>query len=154
MKKGSFLSTAEIQQFLSSVPPCLQDFALKLRDMLISCCPEATERILWDALSYHNSARVGPIRGAICQIEFHQDHIRLSFVHGSRLEDPHSLLQGNRKSKRFVRIASYEEAPWEAMRGLIEAGPDSPLRRSIALHSGLSSLSISLPSWWRDARTQ
>jgi len=121
MKKGDFLTTAEIQQFLSFFPPSLQDIALELRDMLISSCPEATERILWGGLSYHDSAKGGPIRGAICQIEFHPDHIRLSFVHGFRLEDPHSLLQGNRKSKRFVRIASYEDAPWEALRGLIEA---------------------------------
>ena len=121
MKKGELLSMAEVQRFLAHIPPGLQDIALELRNMLASVCPEATERILWGALSYHDSAKGGPIRGAICQVEFFDDHVRLSFVHGARLEDPYHLLQGNRKSKRYIRIASYENAPWEAIRGLIEA---------------------------------
>lgn len=121
MKKGELLSMAEVQRFLAHVPPGFQDIALELRDILASVCPEATERILWGGLSYHDSAKGGPIRGAICQIEFFEDHVRLSFVHGVRLEDPDNLLQGDRKSKRYVRITSYENAPWEAIRSLIEA---------------------------------
>ena len=120
MKKGEFLSTVEIERFLTGLPQNLQDIALELRNMIASICPETTERILWGALSYHNSAKGGPVRGGICQIELFDDHVRLSFVHGVRLEDPQRLLQGNRKSKRYVRIASYEEAPWGAIRGLIQ----------------------------------
>jgi hypothetical protein len=121
MSKGEFLSSGEIQRFLTAFPTGFQDIALELRDLLISCCPEASERILWGGLSYHDSARGGPVRGAICQIEFHPEHVRLSFIHGVRLEDPHALLQGKQKSKRFIQIASYEEAPWEDIRSLIEA---------------------------------
>jgi hypothetical protein len=121
MKKGEFLSTAEVERFLSDVSPELQEIALELRSLLASICPEATERILWGVLSYHDSAKGGPVRGGICQIELFDDHVRLSFVHGARLEDPQRLLQGNRKSKRYVRIASYENASWEAIRGLIQA---------------------------------
>ncbi len=121
MNKGEFLSTPEVERFLSHIPPGLQDIALELRNMLASICPEATERIIWGALSYHDSAKGGPLRGGICQIELFDDHVRLSFVHGARLEDPHRLLVGNRKSKRYVRIASYEGAPWDAIRGLIQA---------------------------------
>jgi SAM-dependent methyltransferase len=47
--------------------------------------------------------------------------VRLSFIHGARLEDTQSLLEGDRKSKRYVQLISYEEAPWEAIRGLIQA---------------------------------
>jgi len=121
MTYGEFLSTAEIQRFLTKYPTGFQDIALELRDTLISCCPGASERILWGGLSYHDSTKGGPVRGAICQIEFHTDHVRLSFIHGVRLTDPQSLLQGDRKSKRYLRIPAYEEAPWDAIRGLIEA---------------------------------
>ena len=69
MVKGEFLSTAEIQRFVSRLPPDLQDIALELRNMLASICPEANERILWGALSYHDATKGGPIRGGICQIE-------------------------------------------------------------------------------------
>ena len=121
MTQGELLSTAEIQSFLAKYPTSFQDIALELRDTLIACCPHASERILWGGLSYHDSAKGGPVRGAICQIEFYLDHVRLSFIHGVRLADPASLLQGDRKSKRYLPIASYEDAPWDAIRGLIEA---------------------------------
>jgi SAM-dependent methyltransferase len=135
MKKGEFLSTAEVEGFLSRVPPGLQDITLELRNMLARLCPQATERILWRGLSYHDSAKGGPIRGAICQIEPCDDHVRLSFVHGVRLEDPQALLEGDRKSKRYLRIASYENAPWEVISELIQAAAgldpatfDAPLK--------------------------
>lgn len=121
MEQGGSLSNAEIGLFLSSVSPLLQEIALKLRGMILSCCPGVTERLLWGGLSYHDPAKGGPVRGAICQIELYEDHIRLSFIHGVRLADPHSLLQGNRKSKRYIKITSDEDAPWEAIRDLIEA---------------------------------
>lgn len=124
MKKGEFLSIAEVEGFLTDVPPGLQDITLELRSMLARLCPQATERILWGGLSYHDSRKGGPVRGAICQIEPRDDHVRLSFVHGARLEDPQALLEGDRKSKRYLRITSYEEAPWEAIGGLIQAATD------------------------------
>ena len=124
MKNGEFLSTAEVERFLAHFPLGLQDIALELRNMLARLCPQATERILWGGLSYHDSAKGGPVRGAICQIELCDDHVRLSFIHGARLEDPQSLLEGDRKSKRYVRIVSYEKVPWEAINGLIQAAAD------------------------------
>ena len=124
MKKGEFLSTGEVERFLAHFPLGLQDIALELRNMLARLCPGATERILWGGLSYHDSAKGGPIRGAICQIELCDDHVRLSFIHGARLKDPKALLEGDRKSKRYVRLISYEEVPWEAITELIRAAAD------------------------------
>ena len=47
-------------------------------------------------------------------------HIQLAFIHGSFLPDPYGLLQGNTHYKRFVRIYSYEKAPWKALKELIQ----------------------------------
>ena len=121
MEQGESLSTAEFGLFLSSVSLRLQAIALKLRSLILTCCPGVTERLLWGGLSYHDRAKGGPVRGAICQIELYEDHIRLSFIHGVRLADPCSLLRGDRKSKRYLKIVSDEDAPWEAIRDLIEA---------------------------------
>ena len=63
----------------------------------------------------------GAVKGGICQIEIHIDHVRLSFIHGAFLPDPQELLQGERLYKRYVRLASYESVPWEALRELIHA---------------------------------
>jgi hypothetical protein len=49
----------------------------------------------------------------------HAEHVRLSFIHGVFIEDPQGLLQGERIAKRYVRLESYESAPWEALGELI-----------------------------------
>ena len=114
-----FLATAEVERFLAFVPPHVRDIALELRELVAAACPTATERILWGGLSYHDSRRGGPVKGAICQLELESDHVRLSFIHGVRLEDPNSLLRGGRLSKRYVAVKSYDDAPWDALRQLI-----------------------------------
>jgi hypothetical protein len=120
MRESRFHSTAEVERLLAFFPPDLRDIALELRNVVASACPAATERILWRGLSYHDSRRGGPVRGAICQIELQRDCVRLSFIHGARLADPNSLLRGDRLSKRYVTIKSYDDALWEALRQLVE----------------------------------
>jgi hypothetical protein len=120
MRDNRFLTTAEVESFLTRVPQDLRDIVLELRSVVAGACPEATERILWGGLSYHDSRRGGPVKGAICQIEVERDRVLLGFIHGVRLADPKALLQGDRLSKRYVVIWSYDEAPWEALRQLIE----------------------------------
>jgi hypothetical protein len=120
MRDSHFLTIAEVESFLARVPLDLREIVLELRNVVASVCPEATERILWGGLSYHDSRRGGPVKGAICQIELERDHVRLGFIHGVRLADPNALLQGDRRSKRYVVIRIYDEVPWEALRQLIE----------------------------------
>ncbi len=118
---GSFHSLLEIERFLERRPEALKDIVFELRNLVAEIAPYATERILWGGLSYHDARRGGPVKGGICQIEIHADHVRLSFIHGAFLEDPVGLLQGDRLAKRYVRIESYESAPWEACADLIRA---------------------------------
>ncbi len=121
MDNSHFLSTFEIDRFLSHNPAALREIALELRNLVASAAPDASERVSWGVLNYFNAARGGPVRGGICQIEVLADHVRLSFIHGIHLEDPDGLLEGDRLSKRFIRIDSYDSAPWEGLRRLIEA---------------------------------
>jgi hypothetical protein len=44
------------------------------------------------------------VKGAICQIVARDGMIRLDFIHGIRLQDPHRLLRGSGISKRYVPI--------------------------------------------------
>jgi len=121
MDQGQFLSTLEIEHILEKEPAPLQDIARELRSLIAVAAPQATERVSWGALAYYDSHRGGPVRGGICQIEVHPDHVRLSFIHGVHLADPDRLLQGDRLSKRYVRIDAYESAPWDALKCLIAA---------------------------------
>jgi hypothetical protein len=120
MKEGHFLSTQEVERFLQFKPVKVRDIVLELRNLVASVAPEATERILWKGLSYHDGRRGGPVKGGICQIEIHADRVRLSFIHGAFLQDPEGLLEGDRLAKRFIEVMSYDQAPWSDLKYLIE----------------------------------
>lgn len=124
MTNGHFLSTQEIERFLQHKPVHLQEIVLELRNLVAGATPQATEKIQWKGLSYYDASRGGVVKGGICQIGIHSDHVRLSFIHGAFLPDPEGLLQGDRKAKRFVRLTSYEETPWDALDELIKASAD------------------------------
>jgi hypothetical protein len=116
---AGFRPIAEVERVLAHFPAEVRDIALELRSIVSSACPAATERVLWRGLSYHDPARGGPVGGAICQIELERDQVRLAFIHGARLSDEEHLLQGDRLSKRYLEIESFDEAPWSAVQEII-----------------------------------
>jgi len=111
-----------VDEFLRFAPPELRDIVLELRNLVASIAPGATEWIRpKHGLTYFFAGRGGPVSAGICQISVHDDHVRLHFNHGAFLPDPAGLLEGERKAKRFTRIYSYENAPWESLKDLIAA---------------------------------
>jgi len=113
------LPTLFLDRHLEHIRPELRDIILELRNIIASVAPNATETLHRGGLTYYDKERGGPVSAGICQIGFHQDHIRLAFIHGAFLPDPKGLLEGNRKYKRYVRIQSYEQAPWDYLKDLI-----------------------------------
>ena len=109
----------EIESFLIRIPIDLQDIVLELRNIIASVAPDAVEVIRWGGISYFHEGRGGIVSAGICQIGIHEDYVRLDFIHGAFLPDPHHLLHGTQKAKRFVRIETYEDAPWEYLKELI-----------------------------------
>ena len=110
----------QVETFLQYAPAHLQDIVLELRNIVVSVAPDAVEVIRWKGLSYFHEGRGGVVSAGICQVGLHDGYIRLDFIHGAFLSDPKKLLEGNQKAKRFVRIKSYEEAPWDDLKQLIE----------------------------------
>jgi hypothetical protein len=109
----------EVETFLQLTPAHLQEIVLELRNIIAAVAPDAVEVVRWGGLSYYHEGRGGIVSAGICQIGLHENHIRLAFIHGAFLPDPHGLLEGTQKAKRFVRLASYDDAPWEYLRELI-----------------------------------
>ncbi|HEU0297197.1 MAG TPA: DUF1801 domain-containing protein [Anaerolineales bacterium] len=109
----------EVEAFLKHTPVHLQDIVLELRNLIHVVAPDAVEVIRWGDLGYFHDGGGGLISAGICQIEIRKDHIRLAFIHGTFLPDPHNLLSGNQKAKRFLKIGSYEQAPWDDLKELI-----------------------------------
>src|SRR5512147_1867366 len=107
------LTIHEIEVFLQHTPADLQDIVLELRNIIASVAPDAVEVIRWGGLSYFHEGRGGIVSAGICQIGLERDHVRLAFIHGAFIPDPRHMLEGNQKAKRFLRIESYESAPWD-----------------------------------------
>jgi hypothetical protein len=110
-----------LEKSLQKTAPGLQDIILELRNIIVSVAAGVTETGHSRGFSYYFKERGGPVSAGVCQISIHEDHIRLAFIHGSFLPDPKGLLIGDTRYKRFVRLYSYETAPWEDLKDLIEA---------------------------------
>ena len=113
------LPTLFIEKFLEYTPEQFKEIVLELRNIVARVAPSATEVILWKGISYFDENRGGPVSAGICQVSVQQDHVRLAFIHGAFLPDPQGMLEGERKAKRFLRIRSYEDAPWDYITELI-----------------------------------
>jgi hypothetical protein len=109
----------QVEIFLHNTPENLQDIVLELRNIILSAAPDAVEVVRWGGLSYFHAGGGGIVSAGICQISIHRDHVRLAFIHGAFLPDPQHLLEGDRKAKRYIRITSYDSAPWEDVKQLI-----------------------------------
>jgi hypothetical protein len=121
------LTLHEIQIFLQRTPVSLQDIVFELRNLIACVAPDAVEVIRWGGLSYFHAGRGGLVSAGICQIGFHRDHIRLAFIHGVFLPEPRGLFEGTQKYKRYIRLKSYEEVPWDYLKQLIaEASQFNP----------------------------
>lgn len=116
----NMLPIHEVEIFLQRIPADLQDIVLELRNIIVSVAPDAVETVRWGGLSYFHEGRGGIVSAGICQIGIHKDYIRLDFVHGIFLSDPKHLLEGTQKVKRFVKITSYDDAPWDDLKQMIE----------------------------------
>ncbi len=113
--------TAEIERCLRHLPPDRRDIVLELRSLILSVAPGVTEAIQRRGFTYYFAERGGPVSAGLCQIGLFPDHIRLAFVHGAFLPDPRGLLEGDRLAKRFVRLAGFDQAPWDDLRALLIA---------------------------------
>lgn len=115
------LPLREVELFLEHVPLQSQEIILELRNIIVTVAPDATEVIRWGGINYFHQGRGGIVSAGICQIGIRDNDVHLAFIHGAFLPDPSHLLQGNQKAKRFVRIESFEKAPWEDLIELIKA---------------------------------
>jgi hypothetical protein len=113
------VTSDELTAFLDGLPIEVQELVVALRTVVRRTIPKAEESVLWDGLSYHRPEVGGRVKGAVCQINAKRGQVRLDFIHGIRLSDPRGLLQGDRKSKRFVPIATLADAGLPALAALI-----------------------------------
>ncbi len=112
---------AVVHEWLADLPQEVRHLVRALRGVVRRTVPAAAESVVWDGLSYHRPEVGGRVKGAVCQIGYKRGQVRLDFIHGIRLADPAGLLQGDRRSKRFVPIHSIADAERPELAALIGA---------------------------------
>jgi hypothetical protein len=110
---------ADLNAFLDALSPEARKLVMALREVIRRTVPHAEESLLWDGLSYHRAEVGGRVKGAVCQIGVKRGQVSLDFIHGIRLVDPCGLLQGERKSKRFVPISTVADTERAEIAALI-----------------------------------
>lgn len=84
--------------------------------------PSAAERLHPRGITFFDPDKGGTIKGGICFVDFHADHVRLRFGLGAFLEDPKSLLaSAGRLYMRHLDLESFDSAPWQDIEKLIHA---------------------------------
>ncbi len=111
----------DVMAFVEGLGPEVRELVVAMRHVVRATIPPAEESVLWGGLSYHRPQVGGRVKGAVCQIVARHGKVRLEFIHGVRLADPHGLLQGKRVSKRFVPIGSPADAERPEVAALIRA---------------------------------
>ena len=108
------LTAARLADHLVLEPPATRRLVRLLRRNILKAVPAAAEAVKFHALCYyHADAFFGAIGGNICMIELPRKPgapVMLSFIHGAHLADPHGLLGGRGKSKRFIPIETVDAA--------------------------------------------
>jgi len=100
----------DVRELVDGLPAGLQSTVSALRALIRKTVPDAVESLLWGGISYHRPQQGGRVKGAVCQIGVKKGKVRLEFIHGVRLADPHRLLRGTRLSKRYVLVDSVASA--------------------------------------------
>ncbi len=100
-----------------------------MRRTVFALAPTAAERVAWDAISFFDPARGGPIKGSICQLVYRDDVLRLDFPLGALMDDPTGLLVATpgRKAKRYVELGA-SRPKLTQIRALIEASLEAPAK--------------------------
>ena len=107
---------AAIHDFLAAEHPGELDLALWVRELVLEAEPDLTERVYrgWDGIGFRH-----PDAGYVCAIYPRDGEVRLLFEHGTRLDDPAGLLEGDGTQTRHVTLRRPDDALREPLTALV-----------------------------------
>ena len=117
----SMITIRELEKRYSFLKEDLLNILLEIHNIVAEIAPDASLDMAGNSLVYFYGSRGGHVSAGICLTTAKPDHIRLGFIHGAYLPDPLHLLEGKTFPMRFMRIRSFDTAPWDEIRQLILA---------------------------------
>ena len=108
-----------IEAFFAGYPPEVQSISHILRAMVQDTMPQANELLFarQNHIAYSFSMSR---RDTICYICPLKDYVRLGFMYGTHLPDPHQMLTGEGQRLRHVKVRTDEGARNPALKQLVE----------------------------------
>jgi hypothetical protein len=103
----------DIDEYLSKFEPGLSALAKEMRHVVLDILPELDEVIKWGHLVYESERM-------ICSIMVHKKHINLQIWRGNEIEDPQSLLEGEGKRMRHIKVHSPDEMKGDYFKFLLK----------------------------------
>ena len=109
-----------VEEFFASYPPGVQAISRTLRSMVRAGMPQAIE-LLHASQNHIGYSHTASPRDTVCYICPMRDYVRLGFMYGGHLADPHEMLVGTGKRLRHVKIRTAQAAGDPALAQLVEA---------------------------------
>lgn len=115
---GAPANTA-FQEIIRLATPEIQELALQTRKLIYVLLTDVVE-VIWREQCIAGYG-VGPRKMSeqYCYISVHKKHVNLGFYYGADLPDPESLLRGQGKLMRHVKITSLQQLQNPALGQLI-----------------------------------
>lgn len=107
------INTSSVDAYVNSHRGWQREVLMKLRDMVRTVAPEATENISW-------SQPVFDVNGPMCYIKAFSDHVNFGFWRGTELDDPEGLLVGDLTKMRHVKISSLNDVHRERFESFLK----------------------------------
>jgi hypothetical protein len=103
-------------EYLAARHPGELKLGLWTRDIVLAAEPELTDRVYegWDGIGFRH-----PDAGYICAIYPRPGEVRLLFEHGTRLDDPSGLLEGDGTQTRHVALCAADDELREPLTALV-----------------------------------
>ncbi len=86
-----------VDDYMTKVAPWQRAIIEKLREVVVTAAPHATESIKWGQPVYEH-------KGPFSYIKAHAAQVNFGFWRGAELEDPKRMLQGEGERMRHVKI--------------------------------------------------
>ena len=107
-----------VDTFLKGYSPQVREIAVKVREVILSVMPDATEKVYpgWKVIQYGAGADMKSVFAAISP---QRERVNLGLAGGVDLPDPDGLLEGDGKAIRHIKLTSPEAAGAPAVRELV-----------------------------------
>ena len=112
------LADEKVEALLSRRTEEVKALARTIRSLVLEAVPNAFEVIYHGALCYGTSARISTMK---VYISFHTSHVNLGFYFGTAIPDKDSLLEGEGKRMRHIKIRSRDDIQRRPFQRLVRA---------------------------------